>query len=296
MITGAAGTVVGSGYSGLYASLVLAERGFTVDLYESSDKINPTGELLNIFDFNNENKIIYTYFKRKVNEFAENNKINIYLNNKFSATNDNMNTYQAIVVATGFNERFLSITGAVLKNVKSIYDVLGKKENLLSYGKITLLAKSELSIKLAMYLYLQNIHVTLIVPSGKLFCDLPNSKATYYAYILSKLNIKIYFGAKVKKINEESVDLIINNKLEQVSVSSVILNTITKSEFPYLAEAKNIDSDLFIYEPEIYPNNKLYYELVKEGYKGELFMVGNALEIGDISNDIHSAFFVANNI
>ncbi len=288
--------VIGSGYSGLYAAITLAERGFVVDLYEQENIINPVGKKLNVFDCNIENKEIYIYFNSKVREFAKNNKINIYLNHKFSTKNNEQNSYESIIIATGFKERFLCITGAVLKNVKSIYDALNDNNEILSYKYIVILAKSELAIKLAIYLNSQNKNVTLIAPSFKIFNDMPNSKITYYAFILNKLKIKTYINSKIKKINEDSVDIIINNKTEQKNISSVILNLHSGIEYPYLPEAKNIDCDLFIYEPELYSNNKLYYDLVKAGYGGELFMVGNALEISSLKNDIYSAFFVANNI
>lgn len=288
--------IIGSGYSGLYAAFILAERGFIVDIYEQNNEINIVGRLLNMFGFNKENQILYNYFQLKQGEFAKNNKINIYLNNKFSAENSETKSYKTIIVATGFNERFLNITGAVLKNVKNIYDLLNKQNEILSHKKFILLARSELMVKFAIYLCTQNKSVTLIIPSFSLFENMPNSKMTYYAYLLNELNIKTYINAKVKRINEESADLVINNKLESYDIASIILNLNSKIEYPFLAEVKNIDCDLFVYEPELYSNNRLYYDLVKSGFDGELFMVGSALEIGSLSNDIHSAFFVANNI
>jgi hypothetical protein len=54
--------------------------------------------------------------------------------------------------------------------------------------------------------------------------------------------------------------------------------------------------DLFIYEPELVPNNKLFYDIVSSGYTGKVFMIGNALQISDMSDIINSAFFVAKNL
>ena len=102
--------------------------------------------------------------------------------------------------------------------------------------------------------------------------------------------------AKFKRLNFQYKLLKICNKLESYDIASIILNLTSKIEYTFLAEAKNIDCDLFVYEPELYSNNRLYYDLVKSGFDGELFMVGSALEIGSLSNDIHSAFFVSNNI
>ena len=66
--------------------------------------------------------------------------------------------------------------------------------------------------------------------------------------------------------------------------------------YGYQPQTVNIDLDLFVYEPELYSNNKLYYDLVKNGFKGELFLVGDALEVAGLLNNIKSAFFVGKNI
>ena len=60
--------------------------------------------------------------------------------------------------------------------------------------------------------------------------------------------------------------------------------------------AKSIDCDLFVYEPELVPNNKLYYDIVDAGYKGEAYLIGQALEGGDLANDIESGYYVGKNI
>lgn len=288
--------VIGAGFSGLFAAITLAERGFKVDLYEKNNELNLTGRLHSIYGFNKEINLFMLNIESKLRKFAENNKINIYLNNKFSTENNTQNSYSTIIIATGYKEKFLNISGAVLKNVKSIYEVLNNKKDFERKKNITIYARSELSLQLALYLKTLNKNPNIIIPAFDLFKSLPNSKITYYAYILKKLNINVFMFSKVKKINEDSVDLIINNKLKGLNVASIILNSNSKIKYPYLAEEKNIDSDIFIYEPELYSNNRLFYDLVKANYSGELFMIGNALEIGTLVDDIHSAFYVANNI
>ncbi len=288
--------IIGAGVAGIVSAIVLAERGFKVDLYEQNKEINTLGKDCCVYDFDIKTLSLMQLFEQKLRSFAENGKINIFTNTKFLPKKEMFNGYSSIIIATGFNERFLNVTGAVLKNVKSIYEVLHDKKEISGKNTITILAKSELSFKLAMYLLKQKKKVNIIIPSANIFSKMPNAKVTYYAYALRKLRAKVFMFAKVKKIEEDAVDLIVNNNLEKIDYLNVILNSNSKIKYSFLPEAKSIDSDIFIYEPDLYPNNKLYYELIKNDYYGELFLVGNALEVGGLADDIHSAFFVANNI
>ena len=101
---------------------------------------------------------------------------------------------------------------------------------------------------------------------------------------------------KVKYIKEDFIEIFVNNKLKNKNFQSLILNYISGSNYSFEAKAKTIDCDLFIYEPDIYPNNKIYYELVKSGYNGQLFLIGNALEICDMATIIQSGYFVGKNL
>ena len=77
---------------------------------------------------------------------------------------------------------------------------------------------------------------------------------------------------------------------------SHIYNFLSNQNFKYQPIAKILDCNLFIYEPETVPNNKLYYDIVKSNFKGEVYLIGQALENGDLSNDIESGYFVGKNI
>ena len=54
--------------------------------------------------------------------------------------------------------------------------------------------------------------------------------------------------------------------------------------------------DIFIYEPEICSNNKLYIDLVSSNYKGEVFVIGNALYPCDFDEAIKMAYYVSKNL
>ncbi len=288
--------VVGSGISGLVTSLTLANRGYNVDLFEREKEINPIGKKCTIWKFDSQYYKYLLFLEEKLKEFAKNNKINIYLNTPFLADEENIKKYQAIVVATGFHEKFLNVSGAILKNVKSIYDVLQTRKVSENKSKFIILAKTELSLKLALYLLSQKKKVTLIINDMSLFFNLPNSKRVYYNCMLKKLRASAIMFCKIKKIEEDSVELIINKKLSKFSLTDYLLNHKLNNQISYIAQSKTLDQDMFIYEPDIYPNNKLYYELVKKNFKGELYLVGNAMQEMDLAESIKTAYFVGNNI
>ena len=82
----------------------------------------------------------------------------------------------------------------------------------------------------------------------------------------------------------------------QQDFRATILNYKSKQKYKLTDRAKNIDMDLYIYEPEIYSNNKIYIDLVNSKFDGEIFMIGNALYPCEIDECIKSAYFVAKNI
>ena len=58
----------------------------------------------------------------------------------------------------------------------------------------------------------------------------------------------------------------------------------------------NLDCDYLIYEPEISPNNKLFIDIVNKQYKGEVYLIGSALENSDFADSIKSGYFVGKNL
>lgn len=287
--------VVGAGVSGLNAALILAERGFNVDLFDSNETLNESGRKVEIFGYDELLTKYNDYLESKINDFKKENKIHVYLKTKFDLKSD-YKSYYAIIVATGFHEKILGVPGAVLKNVKSIYDVLANKNYLEDINSVTINAKSELSLKLALFLAKNKKKVSIIVNDAEFLLNIPNDRLTYYLFVLKSFHVKVYLFAKIKQVQNDFVEIVVNSKIKSENFQVDILNLKSGSSFGYEAKAKNIDIDLFIYESEIYSNNRLYYELVNAGYTGQLYLIGNALQPLGIYDDIKSAYFVAKNL
>ncbi len=288
--------IIGSGYSGINAAVFLAERGAIIDLFEMNEKLNPHGRCREIFGFNEPLKKYNEFLIEKVNFFVASKKINLILNHRFCIETDNIFKYTDIIVATGFHEKYLKVPGAVLENVKSIYDALSNQNSIENKKNIVIFAKSELSLSLALFLLQINKNVSLIFESLEFLFEMPNDKLTYFLFELKRHNCRVFVQAKLKRIESDFIELIINNKLAKEKFGTIIMNMKSKIKYKYEAKAKSIDCDLLIYEPEIKPNNRLFYELVLKKFSGGLYMIGNALQKSNIEGDIKTAFFVSKNI
>ncbi len=288
--------VVGAGVAGITCAINLAERGFEVELYDKNSILNKTGKLCEIYKFDELFALFNSNLEQKLNDFAKKGKIKLKLSTEFDVELSKSKQYCTIIVATGFHEKFLNVSGAVLKNVKSIYDILESKNSFSEKNNIVVLAKSELSLKLALYLVKQNKKVRLVIPSYEFLFKLSCGKLTYYINVLNKLKVDIFIGSRIKRIEEDFIELVINRKTKNIPLDVLVLNLNSGKTYGYEACAKNIDCDLFIYEPELYSNNRLYYELAKSKFPGELYLIGNALKISDVEDDIKNAYFVAKNL
>lgn len=286
--------IVGAGISGIMCSNFLAKFGFCVDLYEKNNILNKMGKICEIFEYDKFLHKFNNYVENTLNANIDNGKIKLYLGQEF--TSNIARKYDSVIISTGFHEHLLNLNGSVLKNVKSIYDVLSNEKIFENLTKITIFASSELSIKLALYLLKKEKKVSIIFPNFEKLKNIPNDKFAYYFYELAELKAKIYIDAKVKKINQDFVEIIVNNNLIKNNPLTTIMNLKSNIKYKYEPKLIACDLDLFIYEPELYSNNKLFYELVNVGFMGELYMIGDALHICDLAENIKSAYFVAKNL
>lgn len=288
--------VVGSGFAGINCALFLAKRGYVVQLFERLNQLNTYGKLKEIYGYNSYLKEYNEYIESKVFELEKCGKIKVNLNTNFNLKSIDYKNFSDIIIATGESERFSNIPGSVLKNVKNIYDVLLKKEILEGKRDIIINAKTEFSLSFAQYLLLSGKNVSIIIESIDFLLKLHNSKLTYYMYSLKKLGCKIYVKSKINKIEEDFVEIYTNSKFNENDFDSTILNLKSNKKYKYQIEARSLDLDLVVYEPDTYPNNTLYYELVNSNFAGKIFMIGNALYPCDMAESIKTAYFVAKNI
>lgn len=288
--------IIGAGVAGLVCATEMAKTGHKVTLFEASKTLNPHGRAMEIFGYNQSLKDFNDYLENTLNKLAESKKLNLHLGEFFDVGTTEFEKFDSIVVATGFSERYLKISGAILNNVKSIFEALSDDLCFENKKNIVIDAQSEISFELAMYLLLKGKFVSLIFSDLKNLKAISRDKLSYFLYSLKALGCRVYVQAKVKRIEADFVEILVNDKLASQNFVSDILNSKSKHFFKFEPKAKSIDCDLFVYEPETHPNCKVFYELAKTNYHGKLYMIGNALQNSDLENDIKTAFFVAKNI
>lgn len=286
--------VIGGGTSGLYTSIILANRKYRVDIYESNDILNKSGIECEIYNSDEYLHLFNKWLTNRINYYQTQGIVNVKYNKMASFDVLDFSKYHAIIIATGFKENPISINGAIQSHVISLYDILKNKELYLNKKNIVIYARTELSLKLALYLTNSKYNIS-IISSLELLKNANLYNFSYYMYYFNTNCNNFYVDAKINKVNEDNIDLIVNKNILDDTYSK-IYNMLSNKHYSYIKQAINVDCDLLIYEPEICPNNKLYYDIVKSGYKGEVYMVGNALEIGDMANDIESAYFVGKNL
>lgn len=287
--------IIGSGISGMICAITLAKRGFNVDLFEEKDSLNPIGKLTTIFNFDKPLSEYYKTIEDEIKSLSKNKKINIFLNTKFNVENEDNLKYYSIILGTGFKTKFLAVSGSVQSHVSNIYDALKNEQKLLTKKHIVIYAKTELSLKLALYLLSKNKRVNVIIKDEKLLLLNKNANLIYYFYKIYEFGSKIYLSSRITKINEDNIDVITNKNLNPKSIVG-ILKIISKAKIKEENLQINLDCDYLIYEPEISPNNKLFIDIVNKRYRGEVYLIGSALENSDFADLIKSGYFVGKNL
>ena len=285
--------VVGSGVSGLICAIKLVQRGYIVHIYEKNKEINHNGKI-----YSNIDEGIKNYFsdlETKIKEYISAGKIDLKLDTEFNTEKEQIDKYKSIVVATGYKTKYLSIVGSILSHVENIYNILENFETLKGHKNIVIYAKTMLSIRLALKLIKEYKNITIIIKNPYDIINYKNANLIYYFYILAKNNANIKYFCRIKKINEDNIEINYYQKINNDIINNFL--KILKNDVVFDSQiSSNIDCDFLIYEPDTYPNNKLYYDLVNSNYGGELYLVGDALNYSSLSDTILSSYFVGKNI
>jgi 2,4-dienoyl-CoA reductase (NADPH2) len=112
--------VVGSGPAGISATLVLAERGHEVDLYEAADEIGGQLNMAKVIPGKEEFHEMLDYFTRQIELLS----VNVHINAHVTAETLTGKNYDSVIIATGVTPRDPKIEGQDHPKVLSYIDVL----------------------------------------------------------------------------------------------------------------------------------------------------------------------------
>ena len=112
--------VVGSGPAGISAALVLAERGFEVDLYEAAAEIGGQLNMAKVIPGKEEFHEMLHYFERQIDL----RQVRVHLDTRVTAADLINKDYDGVIIATGVVPRDPKIDGQDHPKVLSYIDVL----------------------------------------------------------------------------------------------------------------------------------------------------------------------------
>ncbi len=112
--------VVGSGPAGISATLVLAERGHEVDLYEAASEIGGQLNMAKVIPGKEEFHEMLDYFTRQIELLS----VNVHINAHVTAETLTGKNYDSVIIATGVTPRDPKIAGQDHPKVLSYIDVL----------------------------------------------------------------------------------------------------------------------------------------------------------------------------
>ena len=112
--------VVGSGPAGISTSLVLAERGHDVDLYEAAGEIGGQLNMAKVVPGKEEFHEMLGYFNRQIELLG----VQVHLNTRATAEDLAARNYDDVIIATGVTPRDPKIEGQDHPKVLSYIDVL----------------------------------------------------------------------------------------------------------------------------------------------------------------------------
>lgn len=274
--------VVGGGIAGMEAARVCALRGHSVDLYEKDDKLGGVFIAAAAFDFKDDDRKLIEWYKKQMKDTG----VNVLLNTEFKP--DNKTGYDEIFVATGAEERKLTIPGFDSPNVRYAAEFLLNQD-----------------------IKDQNV---VVVGGGLTGCEIAydlarkNKKVTLVEALPTIMNVEGLSAANYNCLRDlmdyYKVDILTNSQVVQYADGKAYVEITTYNEpnikdraFTHSLQGvhkitKPIDADSIIVSVG-YLSNQDLYNAIKDDH---VHLLGDADHPSNLMNCIWTAFTTCLNI
>lgn len=274
--------VVGGGIAGMEAARVCALRGHSVDLYEKDDKLGGVFIAAAAFDFKDDDRKLIEWYKKQMKDTG----VNVLLNTEFKP--DNKTGYDEIFVATGAEERKLTIPGFDSPNVRYAAEFLLNQD-----------------------IKDQNV---VVVGGGLTGCEIAydlarkNKKVTLVEALPAIMNVEGLSAANYNCLRDlmdyYKVDILTNSQVVQYADGKAYVEITTYNEpnikdraFTHSLQGvhkitKPIDADSIIVSVG-YLSNQDLYNAIKDDH---VHLLGDADHPSNLMNCIWTAFTTCLNI
>ena len=149
--------VIGAGPAGLAASTILASRGHTVDLFETTSEIGGQFNMAKIIPGKEEYAETIRYYNKQIELTGVNLRLNTH------ATSDQLEGFDEVVIATGVLPRKLDIPGITHSSVLNYAEVL--YENKPVGNRVAIIGAGGIGFDMAEFLAHQGESYTLNIPA-----------------------------------------------------------------------------------------------------------------------------------
>ena len=213
--------VVGGGLAGMEAAGILAERGHEVSLYEKTDRLG--GQWNIAACVTPELNTLTDYLGRRLERAG----VGIIFHKAVDALLIQQTKPDAVVLATGANQRLLDIPGVDGKNVVMANDVLTGKVNV--GQEIVVIGGRLVGLETAIYLARQGKKVS-IVSRGKIGRDIGRVLKLTLIGELVKHGVYMYPDSLPETITEHGLNILNEGEIMFLKADSIVIAVGSKSE------------------------------------------------------------------
>lgn len=246
--------VIGGGPAGMQAAIVLAKRGFHVDLLEEKGYLGGMAYLATVPPHK---KMVAEFIKTLEAEMKEAG-VCVHLNTAADLEQIKAMDPYAVVVANGGTEIVPKADGLNAANVHTMEDVLLKKVNF-SGKNVAVIGGGMVGLETAHYLCQEN-HVIIV--------EMTNTPgATMYPTVRNKL---------LSILNEDGVELLLNRALSAVEGGEIVMNCTDSAEL----KQEKLAVDEVVIAVGRKPNLDLFHEM--EHHFDKVVMAGDCIAGGSI--------------
>ncbi|MGC8943469.1 MAG: NAD(P)/FAD-dependent oxidoreductase [Caldisericia bacterium] len=295
--------VIGGGPAGVMAATTLAERGHEVYLYEKNSKIGGTLILGSIPKIKYELQNYIEYLNNLVKRTSENYYLKVELNKEVDINFLKENKFDIVVFATGTNEKKLKVSGVDKPHVLTALTYLANVDKYSDKQKYLIIGGGAVGCELAYFLsYEKNKEVTVVEMLPYFMKGTCTANRGHIIHYLERKGVKLINCATVKDINDNSV--LITRKVENVpdpyAVWRPVLPESIKNPFEKKIKEKEIEMeipiDYIIISVGLNPNNKLYFDAIKERVAEKIYNIGDSYCPGRVFEAVKSGYLIGRSI